>query len=104
MFPGSIDLYLPEYCHFGLEIVSRPDVTDPVQHLQIRCSRFLLLFNYIHVDYLLFRVFQVFTCPNWLQGKARMAKSSANSACSAFNSWYWKVEPQKVATFTTSTT
>lgn len=42
MFPGSIDLYLPEYCHFGLEIVSRPDVTDPVQHLQIRCSRFLL--------------------------------------------------------------
>lgn len=42
MFPGSIDLYLPEYCHFGLEIVSRPDVTDPVQHLQIRCSWFLL--------------------------------------------------------------
>jgi len=42
MFPVSVDFHLAENGHPGLEIVTRPNETDPVQHLQIRCSRFLL--------------------------------------------------------------
>jgi hypothetical protein len=42
MFVSAVDINLAEKRYVRLEIVSRPDVTNPVQNLLISTSGFLL--------------------------------------------------------------
>ena len=89
MFSSAVDVDLAEKRQFRLKVIARSDVPDAVDYLQISSS-WLLLFSMrkckIVITLSVERI--VITCPNWLQGKAKMTKSVGYSSCSAFNSWY----------------